>query len=282
MPTDIETAEDQPGRTFYFFFDAETTGLRVEQDTVLEVAWCLTDEDLRLVTPLRQRFASIKAGPSGRVGSRNYGYAFDPAEPEDWHNNERISDLVRDMHTDSSLRAEWVLTAEQRPYRLLRHATDFTRLAEEDLDLVRFDNQHDRLVLAGAGVSHFDNDLLTVVFDGFYPERPIIGGSWAYWCFDTSVAVRVAGARDAVDELATRLAKPVDSGEEILPFSLVACEVGPEQDETDRLVVSNKRGTDEGGLEEFVRDYAVEHRAADDVMCSLLDARALRYLVGAR
>jgi hypothetical protein len=271
---------DTTGRTFYFWFDAETTGLRVHDDTVLELAWCFTNEALELASPLQQRFGSIAANPSSRSNNRYIGYQFDPADDDDWNNDERISEFVRNMHDDSGLHAEWIAASQERPYRLLRCANDFIRLVEEDLDRIRFDNLHDRLVLAGAGVSHFDNDLLTEVFDGFYPNRPIVSGSWLYWCFDTSVAVRVAGAREAIDELAAQLAKPVDSGDEILPFSLVACEVGPEQDETDRLVLTGKRGN--GEVAEFVREYAVQHRAADDVVCSLLDARALRYLVGAR
>jgi hypothetical protein len=270
---------DTTGRTFYFWFDAETTGLRVHDDTVLELAWCLTDENLKLLTPLRQRFTSIAARPSSRGSGRFIGYQFDPADPEDWHNNERISEFVRSMHVDSGLYAEWVETAEARPYRLLRRANDFTRLAEEDLDLIRFDNQHDKLVLAGAGVSHFDNDLLTEVFDGFYPERPIVGSNWAYWCFDTSIAVRVAGAREAIDELNDQLAADTyESGAEILPYSLIECQKGPEQDGLDHLIST----TSHSGAEEFVRSAAIPHRAADDVMCSLLDARTLRYLVGAR
>jgi hypothetical protein len=275
MPDTTEEA----GRTFYVWFDAETTALRVHDDTVLEVAWCLTNEALELVTPLRQRFTSIAARPSSRGSGRFIGYQFDPADGEDWGNTERISEFVRNMHTDSGLRAEWIKTAETRPYRLLRSANDFTRLVEEDLDLIRFDNQHDKLVLAGAGVSHFDNDLLTVVFDGFYPERPIVGGNWKYWCFDTSIAVRVAGAREAIDELSDQLAADTyESGAEILPFHLLACQKGPEQDGLDHLISASSNS----GVEEFVRSAAIPHRAADDVVCSLLDARALRYLVGAR
>lgn len=277
---------DNPGRTFYFWFDAETSGLDPYATTVLEVGWCFTNEALELLTPLRQRFAKVQSPPSSRSAhSRFYtiGYPVDPSDDSSWH--EDMPELVRNMHTDSGLRTEWIKTATAHPHRLIDHAHGLLYLVREDLDRIGFTTS-DRLVLAGAGVSHFDDSVLAEVFAEFYPRRPILPGGeqwparWHYRCFDTSVAVMVAGAREAIDELAAQLAKPVDSGDEILPFSLVACEVGPEQDETDRLVINSKRGN--GEVDEFVRDYAVAHRAADDVTCSLLDARALRYLVGAR
>jgi oligoribonuclease (3'-5' exoribonuclease) len=266
---------DEPRKTFYFWFDCETTGLDPLGDTVLEVAWCFTNEDLELLTPIRQRFTKIMAPPSGR--NARFRSIVDPSDDADWAEN--VGEFVRNMHTDSGLRDAWIKTDAERPYRVLRHPQDLVRLVHEDFELIDLWRAEDRLVLAGAGVSHFDDAVLTEAFGGFYPARPIGKGLWHYRCFDTSVAVMVADARAEIDELTAQLAKPIESGDEILPYHLVACQKGPEQDETDHLVTTSGQWH---GDEAFVRANAVPHRAADDVMCSLLDARALRYLVVGR
>lgn len=258
-------------REFHFWVDFETTGLNPWTDTVLEAAWCFTDSDLRMVTPLRQRFAKVMAPPSSRfeaVGQR-VGHPFDPLDEEDWHTPELIRPLVRDMHEFSGLRRDWWDASESNPRSIITHPRDFYRLVAEDMDQAGI-TQDDKLVLSGAGVSHFDDGVLTEVFDEFYPRRPV-AGQWHYRIFDTSVALWVAGGRAEVDNL---LANATDD-DTTLPPSLLACEAGV-IDAVSHLVLHDPANPS------FMRMAAKPHRAADDVMFSLTDARALRYLVTQR
>lgn len=276
----------QVSRELYFWFDCETSGLDPNRDTVLEVAWCFTDEHLRLISPLRQRFTKIMARATGRDGRRaadQRSRILDPTDESSWHDNSYISPVARQMHEESGLRAAWFDTCEANLRSILTHPRDLFRLVAEDLNLIGATNQ-DRLVLAGAGVSHFDDSVLAEAFDGLYPRRPVIDGgtsalaSWHYRCFDTSVALFVCGpgARAAVEAVAAKLAVPpnVASDEEVLPFDLVECEsrVDPE--------VSHVVAASANGFMQFDRNKLVTHRAADDVVWSLLDARALRYWIG--
>lgn len=273
-------------RDVYFWFDCETSGLNPHRDTVLEVAWCFTDEHLRLISPLRQRFTKIMAKATGRDGRRaadQYAHLLDPTDESMWHDNDYISPVARQMHEESGLRAAWFDAYTRSPRRILTHPRDFHRLVVEDMELAEI-TPADQLVLAGAGVSHFDDSVLTEAFDGFYPRRPVINGGvstlgkWHYRCFDTSVALWVAGpgARAAVEAVTARLkALPdPDRDETVLPFDLVECEQRVDQ-EVSHLISF----PDVAGPSEFVRGAAVQHRAADDVVWSLLDARALRYWI---
>ncbi len=259
-------------REFHFWVDFETTSLNPWRDTVLEAAWCITDSDLRMVTPLRQRFARVMAKATGRDGRRAVldSTPFDPTDEGDWHNPDLIRPFVREMHESSGLRQSWWDTYDASPRRIITHARDFYRLVAEDMDQAGI-TAGDKLVLSGAGVSHFDDGVLTEVFDEFYPRRPVSEGSpWHYRIFDTSVALWVAGGRAEVDNL---LANATDD-DTTLPSSLLACEMGVTA-EAAHLVVLDLRGESPS----FMRQAAKPHRAADDVMFSLTDARALRYLV---
>jgi hypothetical protein len=274
------------GNTILFWFDCETSGLVPTKDTVLEVSWCLTDHRLRMLTPLRQRYAMLES-PS-RLHSR--AIHFDPRDDDQWHDPEKIKPFVREMHEASGLRNDWEAAYLNHRRAMITHPRDFHRLVSEDLDLidfkVGFDSDGysgDTLMLAGAGVSHFDDAILTEVFDGFFPARPIVyPGEWHYRIFDTSVAMSVAGAREAVDRIAAKLAAQDDpEGEAALPFDLIACEAPTlrSQKELDHLTGGTGRA---GEPEWFLRERVVAHRAADDVVYSLLDARALRHLVAQR
>lgn len=275
-------------RELYFWFDCETTGLDPNRDTVLEVAWCFTDEHLRLISPLRQRYTKIIAPATGRDGRRpadQHRHLLDPSDDTSWHDDNYISPVARQMHEDSGLRDAWLDAYDASPRSILTHSRDLFRLVSEDLDLIEATPQ-DRLVLAGAGVSHFDDSVLAEAFDRFYPRRPVIDGGtsplgqWHYRCFDTSVALWVGNAQKQVMELARKLDRvpsPEDD-EPLLPFDLIECEQRTDPGAT-HLVHYGPVGASPG---QFTRSAAVPHRAADDVMWSLLDARALRYLVSGR
>lgn len=266
----------------YFWFDCETGGLRPNADTVLEVAWCFTDEHLRLISPLRQRFTKIMAKATGRDGRRpamEYGHLLDPTDESSWHDNSYISPMVRQMHEESGLRAAWFDAYKANPRGILTHSRDFYRLVVEDMDAAGIGPDH-RIALAGAGVSHFDDSVLTEVFDEFYPRRPIIDGGispvgrWHYRCFDTSVALWVAGpgAKAAVEAVSMKFAQAPapDRDEAPLPFDLIECDQRVDDEALHLVNISSAN---------FVRGAAVQHRAADDVVWSLLDARALRYWI---
>lgn len=269
-------------RDVLFWFDCETGGLRPNVDTVLEVAWCFTDEHLRLISPLRQRFTKIMAKATGRDGRRpvmESGRLLDPTDESSWHDNSYISSVARQMHEESGLRAAWFDAYKTNPRSILTHSRDFYRLVVEDMEVADI-GPDDRIALAGAGVSHFDDSVLTEVFDEFYPRRPIIDGGvspvgrWHYRCFDTSVALSVGGngARAAVEAVAAKLAQKPDPDRDdvILPFDLVECEKRVDH-QVNHVVDLDSN--------EFLRSKLVQHRAADDVVWSLLDARALRYWI---
>lgn len=261
-------------REFHFWVDFETTGLNPWTDTVLEAAWCFTDSDLRMVTPLRQRFARVMAPPSSRfeAAGQRVGHPLDPLDEEDWHTPELIRPYVRDMHESSGLRRDWWDTHASKPRSIITHPRDFYRLVAEDMNEAGI-TADDKLVLSGAGVSHFDDGVLTEVFDGFYPRRPV-AGQWHYRIFDTSVALWVAGGRAEVDNLLAN----ADDDDTTLPSSLLACELGVNANIQHLIVLESalpRRWS-------FMRQAAKPHRAADDVMFSLTDARALRHLVTQR
>ncbi|HET9144127.1 hypothetical protein [Actinophytocola sp.] len=275
-------------RDVFFWFDCETGGLRPNVDTVLEVAWCFTDEHLRMISPLRQRFTKLAAKATGRDGRRpadQYNRLLDPTDESSWHDNSFISPVARQMHEESGLRSAWFDAYATNPNGILTHSRDFYRLVVEDMHKAGITSQ-DRIALAGAGVSHFDDSVLTEVFDEFYPRRPIIDGGvspvgrWHYRCFDTSVALWVAGpgARAAVDAVAARLEKTPDPDrdEAALPFDLIECE---QQVDNEVMHLVNINSLRQGVPFNFERSATIQHRAADDVVWSLLDARALRYWI---
>lgn len=268
------------GRDLYFWFDCETTGLNPYRDTVLEVAWCFTDDRLRQLTPLSQRYTKLAAKATGRDGTRPAWQPklLDPSDEANWHDNDYISPVARQMHEDSGLREAWMRTAQANPRRVLTHARDLFRLVAEDLDSIGA-TPEDRLVLAGAGVSHFDDSVLAEAFARFYPRRPVIDGSgsplgkWHYRCFDTSIGLWVGDARALTERVLEKAYGADADASDVIPYSVIESEQGAEA-EAAHLIRS-----DGGETCEFVRKAAVAHRAADDVVWSLLDARALRYAV---
>lgn len=234
-------------RLFHFWLDFETTGLNVRKDVILEAAWTVTDENLVMLTPLRQRFAALV--PSLRENRTFGSSAF-----------RGLSDVPRKMHAESGLADAW--GAPGAGFLRLEHARDFERLVFDDLAMVGF-TENDRLLLSGAGVSHFDNRVLEEHFPSFYS---LAGqGNWAYWTHDTSVAARALGA-DMMERLRH---KAFDQEDPAMRASLFACEQG-----VDFSVKHLSLRL--GDSFRFVPKAAVPHRAADDVMMSLIDGRILR------
>jgi hypothetical protein len=270
----------ETGRDLYFWFDCETTGLNPHRDTVLEVAWCFTDERLRQLTPLTQRYTKLTAKATGREGRRPVFQPrlLDPSDEANWHDNDYISPVARQMHEDSGLREAWMRAAQDNPRRVLTHSRDLFRLVAEDLDSLAATSD-DRLVLAGAGVSHFDDSVLAEVFERFYPRRPVIDGSgsplgrWHYRCFDTSIGLWVGDARQLTERVLEVAYGADKDASGTVPYSVIESEEGAEAE------VSHLVRSDGGDTSEFVRSAAIGHRAADDVVWSLLDARALRFAV---
>ena len=242
----------EPPRLFHFWLDFETTGLNVKQDAILEAGWTITDENLVMLTPLRQRFAAlvpaVKYPPSGQKFSTFEEGSF-----------ASLGKVVRDMHDKSGLTADWQTSF---PSSRLQHPRDFERLVLDDMAMAGF-TRGDRLILSGAGVSHFDNRVLEQHFPSFYKvgDHP----NWAYWTHDTSVAARTLGS-DMMERLRD---KATEEESPLLFASFFACE--------QNVDFSVKHLTWRvGDSLRFTRMTAVPHRAADDVMMSLIDGRILR------
>jgi oligoribonuclease (3'-5' exoribonuclease) len=161
------------------WFDAETGGLDLHNDNVLEVAWTITDHNGLQLTPLRQHLTHLVPPGSDRPHVH-------PANSQDWRNRAPV--LVQDMHEQSGL-----TSAYQRCYPHLV-TTDAALLEESvrlDLDVAaetqrqRGGTPVTRAYLAGAGVSHFDHELLAI-------HTPKLGGrdgALHYRDIDVSVAL---------------------------------------------------------------------------------------------
>lgn len=244
-------------RKFLFWTDLETTGLVPDMDTILEAAWAITDEDLQMLTPLRSRLCTIT--PDHRHNVEHLGHPLvgkppfrvgDPqdADEGDW---KLLPEVVQDMHEQSGLR-DALQAATRDPVdslRLLTTAADLERLICEDLADVGFNRFNDQLVMAGAGVSHFDNR----VFAHHMPHLfPLGGGTgYAYWQHDVSVAARVIGE---------------NAWGEIKSSALTLPDGSPIFDGF------------EGAL--FDPQHLIGHRAADDTIRALIDGRILRAATG--
>lgn len=107
------------------WLDFETTGLDLNRDHILEVAWVLTDFDLNPIVG----YQSVVCPPI-----------------EGWP--ERMLPFVRKMHMDNGLLQE--ISSMKKPKRLL----DIELETEYELDLTGADTS--LMYLAGSGVSHFD------------------------------------------------------------------------------------------------------------------------------
>jgi len=251
----------------HLWLDFETSGLEIGRDRTLEVAWTITDNELRMLTPLRQRLACIE--PPGWPRTNCDGKLFDPRRDRHWDDPDFFDQrgqhgLVQKMHEDSGLRRDHF---EAPPEAVLTHARHFERLYLDDLHEAkkRLGGSAFRVILSGAGISHMDVYLLADLLPERFPLLPNPDGStgMAYWHFDTSTAGRVLGAGVA-DKLRHWLRDPE------CPFDLIACEGG--QDLWNESGVVN----DDNDTAEFDLTGAVPHRAVADVVWSLVDARLMR------
>lgn len=242
---------------FHLWIDFESTGLNPQRDAVLEVGWTITDTDLRMLTPLRSRLALINPE----------NVHFDP-DHESWNG---LNEVVRTMHETSGLRDDLFETwaTPRLSHSLLTQPRDFERLLLEDLAAIGFDwASGDKLVVSGAGVSHFDVHLLAQHWPELFPLLPGQGDVATYWQYDTSVAWRVLGKKTS--EMVTKWAPKLDDIVHRDPlWSLFTAEAGADPNMS-HLVVRV------GDSFVFHRDAIRPHRAADDVAASLLDARLLR------
>lgn len=254
----------------HLFIDFETSGLEIGRDRALEVAWTITDADLKMLTPLRQRLACIEPPDCPRVSFVDQGKRFDPKQDDCWNDPDFFDQrgkhgLVQKMHEDSGLRKDHFWAP---PEKVLTHARHFERLYLDDLHTAkrRSGGEAFRVIISGAGISHFDVYLMADLLPETFPMLPPPDGSsgLAYWQFDTSVAGR-ALPPGMPDKLRGWLKDPE------CPFDLIACEGGEDMWNAMPELVN-----DDNDVAEFDLSGAVAHRAAADVVWSLVDARLMR------
>lgn len=261
---------DKTARRIHLWIDFEMTGLVPDVDNVLEAGWTLTDENLRMITPLRSRLAAIAPEMDSATANR---HMFHPLIKDGRRHNGfnpkqdagLLAPVVQEMHETSGLFDDLAAASYGSAYHsVLRHPRDFERLLLDDLAAADFRPEDgDKLVISGAGVSHFDVHVLARHWPDLFPLMPGPGDAAAYYQHDTSVAWRVLGesVQRLVNDLGPASAWSVES---------VACEAGVE------VAVSHLvTDADFDGLV-FDRTAIRPHRAADDVVASLLDARLLR------
>jgi hypothetical protein len=222
------------------WLDFETTGLKpLERDIVLEVGWVVTDADLVQLTPLRQRYAELK--PCG-VGEDEIAPTPDSGR---WVSH-RFD--VRTMHDQSRLAMDWTANRSDELYswRLIRHGAALEQLICEDIASAFDDMGPAEVMLAGLGVSHFDQSLLGYHCPTLAPRDE--NGRLHYATFDASVAGRVLNLPKCSKELLLALST---AGE----------------------VKADGITHETGG---WSLEKAREHRADDDVAMGLIYARWLR------
>jgi hypothetical protein len=271
----------------HLWIDFETSGLEIGRDRVLEVAWCFTDADLKMLTPLRQRLACIEPPDWPRTSFVDRGARFDPKKDSSWNDPDffdqrGVHGLVQKMHEDNKLRRDHFVAP---PEMVLTDAAHFERLYLDDLYTAKqhFEEDKFQVVISGAGVSHMDVYMLADLLPDRFPLMPPPDGSsgMAYWQFDTSVAGRVLGA-GVMERLREWLKDPE------CPFDLVACERSENLWNELPGLIKTKRvhgGLMAEGQADLVSEFdltgAVAHRAAADVVFSLVDARLMRKITDA-
>lgn len=230
--------------TLLLWLDFEATGLHpMERDVILEAAWTITDANLSQITPLRSRFTRLEpqehmVGPIAPV----------PSE-DDWHSM-RVAPVVREMHDKSGLAEQWAAAwdgmASADWWRVIRNGEALEQMISNDIgEALDYKDEGTEIMLAGLGVSHFDQNVLA-----YHCPRlaPTPAGRLHYATFDPSVAGRVLKAPKCDRALITEL---IENG-------LV-----------DDPSIS-------GEFADYDPRQLVEHRAADDVVMGLLYAQWLR------
>lgn len=157
--------DDAPA--LWLWLDTESSGLLDSRPAVLEVAWMLSDGQLRQLTPLRQRLTAIA---HRALALREWPSLLMPEE-------------VEQMHVASGLAEDW------RNGEKIRSVQELDELIEADLaaaTLALNPESPMEIHLAGAGVAQFEARLL-----------PAIGSTVLDWCHyraaDSSVAAMTLG-----------------------------------------------------------------------------------------
>lgn len=223
--------------------DFETTGLKYKtRDVVLEVAWTITDMRLEQLSPLRSYAVEWRPPTSPELHRPVPG-------SDDWTDMGGVHAAVLEMHEESGLAAEW-------PYRVKVGADAVQGLILNDLGVTR--ESLGEVHLAGAGVSHFDQGLMSLHMPALAPKDE--GGRLHYRCFDTSVADLVLG---------------IDSREILADYH------GPGHTHTFECACLKLDApvplSNNGQLDVTA---VVPHRAASDIALALAGARALRFKLG--
>lgn len=258
----------------HFWLDLETTGLEVGKEAILEMAWFFTDTNLKLLSPVRQRLTCIQP-PQTETGGRRGPWmrSLDPQREDHWNDlelfdarNEQNPRVVIDMHTASGLKADHLAAPRDA---IFTHPRDFERAYLDDLVDIEAtaDDTIGKIIMSGAGVSHFDNYMMDLVWPQQFPLLPPIDGSsrMAYWYLDVSTVTRLVPP--SILERGREWAEDPEA-----PFSLLACESGPNMwSERGDLFKRGRRD-----IWTFDRSGVVPHRAAGDLVVSLLDARLIR------
>lgn len=156
----------------WLWIDFETSGLDIEDLTLLEFACTVTDSDLKQLVPVRSRLCAICAPNSdtGLMTPRN----------TDW--DTLVDQVVVRMHIDSGLTREY----RDAPDRsILRSIQVIDQLAVDMLFDTGWDG-NSKVVLAGSGIAGFDRPLLTEF-------RSRIPNFSHYRSADVSIALEIAG-----------------------------------------------------------------------------------------
>lgn len=253
----------------HFWIDLETTGLEEGRETILEMAWFFTNSRYEMISPLRQRLTNL-APPAARLaGPRGApGPLFDTTNLDHWEHPQYFHGRkVMEMHIESGLKEDHLRVD---PNSIYTHPRDFERAYLDDLVEIRRDYEpFDKIILSGDGVSHYDCYLLDALWHNLFPLRPNFASDLAYWRCDVSSAARIVDPK--VLEAGQKWAET-----DAAPFSMLAsygrtdCQSVPDFEDAADV---------NGSLWKFNREeMGASHRAAADVVNSLLNARILRHI----
>lgn len=238
---------------FFLFLDFETTGLDFDNLTVLETAWTVTDSQLQQRSPLRSRLTALSTSyEAPNVPLRSGG---------DWGWTREIPRVVRDMHTLSGLKSEWLAAHE---LSILRRIADLDRLIVDDL-LRSGVGKDDTVYIAGAGVSHFDRRVLDHLGSGLVVGD---GALLHYRAADVSSAITLLGVEP--------LQKPRDLDAFVLRCTAQIPVIRALVTDESTASLTDWDGETVGQVNQA---KLVAHRAASDVAMALVQARVLRSLV---
>jgi oligoribonuclease (3'-5' exoribonuclease) len=255
------------------WFDAETGGLDLDNDNVLEVAWTVTDHDGNQLTPLRQHLVHLTPPGSDRPDVH-------PANAFAWVN--RAPALVQEMHERSGLAAQY---RAAYPHMVTTDASLIEESIRLDLEAAtrahaaRGDTPVSRSYLAGAGVSHFDHELLAI----HTPQLAGRGGLLHYRDIDVSVALctltggdHEGGSTSLDDVVLVRTLDYIYAQTEALYDSQHAAGLIERVTHVTSSMDMLPSAEEFEGIEKIVQADEAPHRAGPDVIRALVLFRLLR------